>query len=467
MTTIIKYFLILLISIFSHFISAQEFSGSWTGTLKVQGMELPVIFDISESENGYISTLTSPKQSSQAIPVNETIINNSKVEFVIKAIGANYVGVLEDEKIVGTLNQAGMKMSLVLEKKVYLKEVLNRPQEPKAPFSYETEEVIFMNIRANNIKLAGTLTLPENRVNPPVAILITGSGGQNRNEEVFGHKPFLVIADHLTKNGIAVLRYDDRGVGKSEGSQENATSADFATDVEAAIQYLNTRGDIDKSKIGLIGHSEGGLIAPMVIAKLDTKVAFFISLAGTGVSGDQILISQSKLLGELTGEDKTAIDFNAKFQRKIFDIIQENTDQTQLTQTIETLIGEEMVNAPESVRKGYTPEIKKHLAKTFSSPWMVYLIKTNPQDYLEKITCPVLAINGEKDFQVIPTLNLPAIKNSLEKAGNTDYTIKELPGLNHLFQNCKTGALSEYGEIEETFAPVALELISSWINERF
>lgn len=467
MTTIIKIILTLLLSIMSHLILAQEIAGSWTGTLDVQGMELPVIFDVSDSENGYTATLTSPKQSPHPMPVNETIINDGKVEFNIKMIGANYVGVLENEKITGTFNQAGMKMPLVLEKKAYVKKVVNRPQEPKAPFSYKIEEVVFTNITANNIKLAGTLTLPENIKKPPVVILITGSGGQNRNEEVFDHKPFLVIADHLTKNGIAVLRYDDRGVGESEGSQSNATSVDFATDVEAAIQYLNTRNDIDKDKIGLIGHSEGGLIAPIAIAKPENKVAFFIDLAGTGVSGDQILISQSRLLSELSGENEEVINYNEKVLRKIFDIIQNTSDQSKLEQVVENLLEKEVENAPESIKAQLNPEIRKHLAKTYSSLWMVYLIKTNPQDYLEKVSCPVLAINGEKDFQVIPSLNLPAIKNALEKAGNIDYTIKELPGLNHLFQNCKTGHSSEYGEIEETFAPVALELMSNWINERF
>lgn len=343
----------------------------------------------------------------------------------------------------------------------------NRPQEPKEPFDYRSEDIVFINYAFDTIQLAGTLTLPKNIKNPPVAILISGSGAQNRNEELMGHKPFLVIADYLTKNGMAVLRYDDRGVGASKGNFQTATTFDFATDVEAAINYLKSRKDIDTSKIGLIGHSEGGLIAPMVASK-NKNIAFIVLLAGPGVNGADILKTQARKAGELAGRPAGLLDENEKLASIIYEIVRTNTDNEAIKTEITKALNNYKINNPLSILAPYiTPTMIEQQLSILKSEWICNFIRIEPKDYLEKTTCPLLALNGSKDFQVIPDINLKAIKNGLEKAGNKDVTIKELDGLNHLFQTAETGSMQEYCTIEETFSPMALEIIKNWILERF
>ncbi len=343
----------------------------------------------------------------------------------------------------------------------------NRPQEPKEPFNYTSEDITFINYTADSIPLAGTLTLPKHIKNPPVAILISGSGAQNRNEELMGHKPFLVIADYLTKNGMAVLRYDDRGVGESKGNFQTATTFDFATDVEAAIDYLKSRKDIDASKIGLIGHSEGGLIAPMVASR-NKDIAFIILLAGPGINGADILKTQARKAGELAGTPEGFLDENERLASIIYDIIRTNTDEDIIKTKITKALNDYKTNNPMSVIAPYiTPVMIEQQLSILKSVWICNFIRIEPKDYLEKTTCPVLALNGSKDFQVIPDINLEGIKNGLEKAGNKDVTIKEIEGLNHLFQTAETGSMQEYNKIEETFSPMALEIIKNWILERF
>ena len=342
-----------------------------------------------------------------------------------------------------------------------------RPQEPKEPFNYTSEAIIFTNYVADSIKLAGTLTLPKNIKNPPVVILISGSGPQNRDEELMGHKPFLVLSDYLTNHGIAVLRFDDRGVGESKGNFQNATTFDFATDVEAAITYLKSRNDIDKTKIGLVGHSEGGLIAP-IIASRNNAVAFIVLLAGPGVNGAKILETQAKKAGELAGTPEVFLNENQKLASIIYDIIRTHTDENIIKEQITKALNDYKVNNPMSVLAPYiTPAMIEQQLSILKSDWICTFIRTEPKDYLEKTTCPVLALNGSKDFQVLPDINLEGIKNALEKAGNNDVTVKQLEGLNHLFQTAETGSMQEYNTIEETFSPIALEIIKDWILERF
>lgn len=344
-----------------------------------------------------------------------------------------------------------------------------KPQEPKEPFAYEIEEVIFINNKANNIKLAGTLTIPKNIKNPPVAILISGSGAQNRNEELFGHKPFLVLADYLTNHGIAVLRYDDRGTAESEGDFESATSFDFATDVEAGIEYLKSRKEFKKSKIGLIGHSEGGLIAPIVTSK-NNDIAFNILLAGTGVIGRDVIESQAWEMAEKSGASQAVLEFNKSLTDKLYDVIITENDLSKVeAEAKKSLIAfrEELIKEKSPFSIYVSDELINQVSGIGKSKWMCTFIKTNPQDYLSKVTCPVLALNGSKDLQVLPKLNLNGIESALKIANNKDVTIKELDGLNHLFQTAETGLMNEYGTIEETFSPTALKIIKDWILERF
>lgn len=343
----------------------------------------------------------------------------------------------------------------------------NRPQEPKEPFNYISEYVTFSNLAVDSIKLSGTLTIPKGIKNPPVAILISGSGPQNRNEELKGHKPFLVLADFLTNNGIAVLRYDDRGFGKSSGSFKGSTTFDFAADAEAAVSFLKSRTDIDSKKIGLIGHSEGGLIAPIVASK-NKDVAFIILLAGPGVDGATVLKSQSKHMGKLMGVQDAILNENDKLASVIYNIIKSNTDNKIIkTKITDSLNNYKTKNPMSTISMAITPLMIQQQLKVLESKWLLKFIRTDPKDYLEKTTCPVLAINGSKDCQVLPKLNIEGIKVALEKGNNKDFTIKELEGLNHLFQTSKTGNITEYENIEETFSPIALNLIKDWILERF
>lgn len=345
----------------------------------------------------------------------------------------------------------------------------NRPQDPKEPYDYTSENIYFTNFESDSIKLAGTLTLPKNKKKPTVAILISGSGPQNRNEEVkqFNHRPFLVLSDYLTNNGIAVLRYDDRGIAESEGNFGNATTLDFASDVEAAVAYLKTRNDINTSKIGLIGHSEGGLIAPIVASK-NNDVAFAILLAGTGVNGATVLETQSRRAAELAGAQKAMLDENEKLTTIIYGIIINNTDMEVIKTKITSALNDFKTSNPTSpISAAITPAMIEQQLGILKSKWLLNFIRIEPKDYLEKTTCPVLALNGSKDFQVLPKINLEGIRDGLEIAGNKDATITELEGLNHLFQTADTGSLQEYSKIEETFSPVALEIIKDWILKRF
>jgi len=455
--------------IFSSLVQAQDVTGDWHGQLDVMGTKLRISFHVKAEETGYTTTMDSPDQGAMGIPTTSTEFKDGRLTINIKPLGAHYDGELINNELQGTFNQSGMSLPLDLSKQELEKpEKKLRPQDPVEPYGYDSEEVTFINKSDNNIKLAGTLTVPKDVENPPVAVLITGSGPQDRNEELgpFNHRPFLVLSDHLTKKGVAVLRFDDRGVAESEGDHSVATSADFATDVAAAVDYLKTRKDIDTDKIGLIGHSEGGFIAPMLASSRD-DIAFIVMLAGTGVSGTEILVTQGRRAAELSGASQEQLDFNEKISKEIFKIINNELDTEKLTLKLTEYLNDVVINSPKELVEEYTDEVVQSQITTLSSNWFQYFIRTDPQQFLSKTTCPVLAINGEKDFQVLPELNLSAIEKALKAAGNKDYTIKELAGMNHLFQTAETGALSEYGTIEETFSPVALNVISNWINKRF
>lgn len=443
---------------------AQDITGQWNGLLKVQGVQLRVVFNVSKSADGYSSTMDSPDQGAKGIPVSKTSFENPNIHFEAANAGIVYDGVLKENEIEGTFKQGGQSFPMNLSRKAIEKQTLKRPQEPAQPYPYYTEDVSFNNSAAN-ITLAGTLTLPEQEGNYPAVILISGSGPQNRDEELLGHKPFLIIADYLTRHGIAVLRYDDRGTAKSTGDFKTATSADFATDVKAAVAYLKTRKEINAKKIGLVGHSEGGLIAPMVAA--DSKdVAFIILLAGPGMQGAPLLILQEALISKASGASDADVEKNKVTSKKVFDLIANTPDLNQMKTGITNIINDAIKNdtsmhLPEGVKK---EEYVAKQVEQLTSPWMLYFLKYDPVPTLQKVKCPVLAINGEKDLQVPPKENLSAIKAALEKGGNKKATIKELPGLNHLFQECKTGSPNEYAEIEQTFSPAALDEIAKWIQ---
>lgn len=446
----------------------KDLTGIWTGKLELPNtIKLTVVFHIQKDDAGiYTSTMDSPDQGAKGIPTESTKIYGDSIEIIIPAVRGSFVGKInfDEMKIEGEWKQGGMTLALLLTKIEKLEEA-KRPQEPKEPFPYKSEDVTFEN-KVDSVTLAGTLTMPENGSNFTTVILITGSGPQNRDEELLGHKPFLVLSDYLTRNGIAVLRFDDRGTAKSTGNFSTATTQDFSRDVIAAVNYLMTRKEINHSKIGLIGHSEGGLIAPIVAAE-DKDVAFIVLMAGPGIPGDSILILQSELIQKAEGRPEDEIDKSLRINRKIYSMIIKSKDDETLKNQLREEFNSEISQMTEDEKKQIgDPEIYiNQQLRTLTSPWFKYFLTYNPVPTLEKVKCPVLAINGEKDLQVPPKENLSAIEMALKKGGNKNFETKMLPGLNHLFQRAKTGAVSEYTTIEETISPLALETMLNWIKK--
>jgi alpha-beta hydrolase superfamily lysophospholipase len=437
--------------------------GSWLGKLSVSGIDLRMVFNLKINEkDSLIATMDSPDQGAKNIPLGRVIVIDEKLIIQAPLLAGEYKGtIINDTTINGTWTQRGAGYPLNINK---LKTTffLNRPQEPKPKFPYVSEDVTFINTKAN-IKLAGTLTLPGGDGPFTAAILITGSGGQNRDEELLGHKPFLVISDWLTRQGIAVLRFDDRGIGKSQGSQLNATSADFGSDVEAAFNFLKSNAKINPAAIGLIGHSEGGLIAP-IVASSNPGIAFIVSLAGPGVTGQQIIIRQSQDISRLSGISEEQIRKSTETNKKLYAVLRKEKDNKKAEVKIIAIYKETLEK--DKASKEDTEKAVNQLKATFGVSiytWFRYFIVTDPAIFWKKVKCPVLALNGEKDLQVAADENLPAIEKAVKSSGNSSVKTIKLPGLNHLFQLCNKGLPAEYGEIEQTFSPGALQIISDWI----
>jgi hypothetical protein len=436
--------------------AAQELVGDWQGTLKAGPAELRVVLHVTRSDAGLRATLDSPDQGVSGIPVTTISLQGSTMTFTVEAIAGSYEGRIDADgtRIDGTWSQAGASLPLVLER-VKDRAALERPrpQTPIKPYPYREEEVVYRNEVAG-IPLAATLTIPPGSGPFPAVLLITGSGAQNRDETLLGHRPFLVLADYLTRRGIAVLRADDRGVGKSGGRFADATTADFATDVEAGLAFLRTRPEIDRRRIGLVGHSEGGVIAPMVAAR-NADVAFIVIMAGPGVPGDQIVVAQSILLSEASGLSREQAERNGARQAEILALVKQEADPARLEERLRGRLAGTMPDAQLGAQ-----------IKAVSSAWYRYFLTYDPATALRRVRCPVLAMAGERDLQVPPRLNLPAIRQALDEGGNRNVSIVELPGLNHLLQTARTGAVSEYGQIAETMAPIALETIAGWIAKQ-
>ena len=333
-----------------------------------------------------------------------------------------------------------------------------RPQDPKPPFPYQGIEVSYKNPKGG-VRLGGTFVIPAGQPPFPTVLFITGSGLQDRDETIFNHRPFAVIADYLARRGIASLRVDDRSVGKSTGDVENATTADFATDVEAGVAFLKTRAEVASKRIGLIGHSEGGVIAPMVAAKPENDIAFIILLAGTGVSGDRILLEQQIAITKANRGNPQTIETQRKLMETILPMLRTSNETRDV-------LTNRLVATVKTIDPGAAAEKIHGNMYRLTSQWMRFFISYDPAPTLAKVKCPVLALNGAKDVQITPQLNLAAIGQTLKQAGNQNFKTLELAGLNHLFQTAQTGSPSEYEEIEETFSPTALKLIADWIERK-
>ena len=460
-----KYLFIGLFVISTTIVFGQGITGDWNGAFNMQGTQLRLVVHITKSDTGYSATMDSPDQGAMGIPMSKATFKDSVLTVEMAAINFEYTGKLDNTgNVAGHFKQAGQTFPMNLSRKAIEKARLNRPQEPVKPYPYYSEEVTFQNTK-DNITLAGTLTLPAKTGNYPVVVLITGSGPENRDEEVFGHKPFLVLSDYLTRNGIGVLRYDDRGTNESKGDFAKATTFDFATDVESAVNYLRTRNDIDKKHIGLIGHSEGGIIAP-IVAVHDKDIRFIVLMAGTAVPGSDILLSQQELIGRGNGMKEEDLKIVAELNGNIYELVNKIQNTDTLKVKIKDYLLTKSKDLPElSIPTGSTiNDFIDMQLKQLMNPWMLNFIRYNPAPMLEKVKCPVLALNGDKDMQVPSKVNIPAIEKALIKGGNKKSTCKVMPGLNHLFQECTTGLPKEYVEIEQTIAPIALETITNWIK---
>lgn len=428
-----KLILFSLISLFSIGIKAQDsgLKGAWTGKLNVYGNELTLVFHF----NGEDCTLDSPDQGVKGVPAKlERTVTGIKV--AVPSINASYEGVNMGESIMGTFKQHGQSFPLTI-KPGLLKR--NRPQTPAMPYPYQTQEVSFNN---GDAILKGTLVIPENASRQtPVMLMVTGSGLQNRDEEIFEHKPFAVIADALARAGIATLRYDDRGFGESTGDIVNCTTEDLKNDAFAGVQLLRSRFD----KVGVIGHSEGGTIALMLAA--EKKVDFIVSLAGMAVSGKETLLWQNRLALASANIPSETIDLYCKALDEVFDACISGTAMPSTTQ----------YNLPTSLAQNLAV-----VTKQLQTPYMKQFLTLDSRPLLGNITCPVLALNGTKDTQVEPESNLGALRSGLQK--NAKNKLEAIEGVNHLFQHCKTGMATEYGNIEETIAPEVLEKMVYWLS---
>jgi pimeloyl-ACP methyl ester carboxylesterase len=445
----------------------KELEGNWLGTLKLpNGIELRLVIRVTEGDDKTRKALMdSPDQATTDIPVSSTSLKDGLWTWEVKSLGAKFSGKANENvtEYKGEFSQGSVKAPLVLKKVKEIVEV-KRPQVPKPPFPYAVEEIVFKNPAAG-LQFTGTLTRPKGKDRVPAVVLITGSGPQDRDESLMGHKPFLIVADHFTRKGIAVLRYDDRGVGGSGGSVDDSTSQDFAGDVLSAVEYLKSRPDIDPKAIGLCGHSEGGLIAPIAAAR-SSDVAFIILMAGTGLPGDRILELQRGLILKAMGTDPAKIERAQSFSKRLIDLVRASEPsklKDQARSLVEKLSGE----LTEEEKKELTEGALDSQLSAVNSKWFRAFLDYDPRVNLRKVSCPVLALNGELDLQVPPKENLAEIEKALKEAGNKDVTTREFKSLNHLFQTSKTGAPSEYAKIEETFSPAALEVMSSWMAERF
>ena len=430
--------------------------GAWAGALKTPGGAgtLRIVFHLAEGDAGSLdATMDSPDQGAFGIAAGPVTVTDSSIRIEVGVVKGHYEGTIAKggQRIDGNWNQGGVSLSLVLEPSEEAGP--NRPQEPEEPYPYEVSDVYFESA-ADGVTLAGTLTTPPGSGPYPAVVLVSGSGPQDRDETVFGHRPFLVLGDYLTRKGIAVLRYDDRGVGQSTGDFGTAVTPDFADDAEGAVRYLATLPTIDREKIGIIGHSEGAIVAPIVANRSD--VAFVILLAGTGVNGEELLVMQLIAINRAMGVSEEVTQQRSALQVQLLGILNSvPDDSTAAEQALEILAG-----------AGVTGQAADAQVAGLLNPWMRYFLVYDPLPELRQLQVPVLSMWGAKDMQVPPEGNRVPVDQALRESGNPDVTSNVLPGLNHLFQTADNGAPTEYATIEETMSPASLAMIAEWIEVR-
>jgi alpha/beta superfamily hydrolase len=434
---------------------SQDVVGNWTGELNFQGNSLDLNFQVYKNENGYKSSLSVPAQSLSDFKSTSTSFVDSLLSIELKPLGIRYQGKWSTtDTIVGNFVQNGLSLKLNL---IRGNTKLNRPQEPMPPYDYYEEEIKFRN-ETDSIHLSGTLTLPDKKGNFPAVILISGSGPQDRNSYIMGHKPFLLLAHELTQSGVAVLRFDERGVGQSEGEFQEASLDDLIADVKSAFDYLKKRPEVDSKKIGLLGHSLGGILAPRLATK--EEISFLVLLAAPGIDGNKMMLKQRADFLKLRGLNDTQVEKSNEMLSTTYDfILSTEAEGQQMKDELSVFFADNYADVM----------MEKELmamAEQLSSRELLGILRNKPSTYLSLVNCPVLAIGGSKDFQVSSKENLEAIELELKKGGNQHVEIKEFEGLNHLLQESETGDISEYGVIEQTMSPEVLEHVKEWIKRQ-
>jgi fermentation-respiration switch protein FrsA (DUF1100 family) len=439
--------------------AVSPLEGTWQGAFQNGNMRFRLQLHISHDESKKLKgTLDSLDQGATDLPMSKISEQSGAVHFEIAMVYGVYEGTLNPahNAMTGKWSQNQDSVALEFKRSDEVLE-LRRPQNPTKPYPYKEEEVTFSD-KGGAVTLAGTLTIPQGAGPFPAALLISGSGPQNRDEYLAGHRPFLVLADYLTRKGIAVLRYDKRGIGKSSGNFASATTEDFAADAESALSFLKTRKEIAPGKTGAIGHSEGALIAPMLGA--NGSVSWIVLMAGPAETGEKIMLSQSQAIAGAAGMPLAQITQSLDFDRKAYEMVRTEKDPDVLEKKIDAMV------VSSGVAEGSLPASVAAQIHMLSSPWFRFFLDYDPVPTLQKVKCPVLALNGDKDLQVSAAENLPVIQKTLEDSGNKSGSTKSLPGLNHLFQHADSGTPTEYGAIEETISPEVLQIIGEWIGKR-
>ena len=437
--------------------------GVWDGAIDIMKRSIGISIVFKMQDGALNATVDIPEQSAMNLPLINVRFDSSRVHCELPAGPglAVFDGDLKDDSIKGVFTQAGGKGDFHLLRGV-AKKVVEQPEEA---VPYKQEEVVFYN---DTLKFSGTLTIPATAGKHPAVVMITGSGPQNRDEELFGFKPFRIIADHFTRNGIAVLRYDDRGVGGSAGSVNLSTTADFAKDALAAIRFLQARSDINPKQIGLCGHSEGGIVGPLAASE-SRDVAFVICIAGTGVDGRKTILAQQEAIMRADSSSEDAIKRALKVSNLAFDLALSQKDSVEVRKELQASVVDELNSMTSEQRKAITNDDEyvrvrvEAQMSSFRSPWFKYFLTYDPAPALEKVKCPLLALFGGLDMQVLADLNRKAMESALKKGRNKDYTIKIFPKANHLFLTAVTGSPSEYSKLKKEFVPGFLDTMSDWI----
>jgi len=433
---------------------SETLTGTWEGTLSAGGQDLIIKFMISPADSGLSAAISVPQQNLYNHPADTLSIHNNDVAIDLASLKASYQGTVSKNSIQGTWKQSGASIVLNLEKiSDTVIDRVKRAQDPAPPFPYTAQDIYFTD-NETGITFGGTVTVPNGEGPFPACILVSGSGQQNRDEEIFNHRPFLVLADALSKAGVAVLRYDDRGMGESGGDPMTATTLDFSHDAAAALDWLAGQSYVNQDAIGVIGHSEGGAIAAILGAER-SDIDWLVLLAGPGVPGKELIAAQSEAIMRASNMSEQQIRTTVSTNVKVYELAVSTRPEADKTTAIRK----------ELIRIGMAPDQATAQTKALLIPWMKYFLALDPAQYLSQITIPVLALNGTKDLQVIHTQNLPAIEEALTAAGNSKFIVKALPDLNHLFQPANTGLVQEYGLIETTFDPSAISEITAWIGE--